>query len=172
MRWRCEICKERWATVHLTDLVAEGEKREMHLCEECAQKKGVAIRAPETTVADILSAILSSSQLSKQRSEFAKVTCPGCGMSYGDFLSSGRLGCGSDYIVFDKALTPFLEKVQGSTRHTGKVPSRVGEDVVKTTQLIKLRQELRQAVEKEEYEKAAQVRDRIQSLEREDYGDR
>jgi len=172
MRLRCEICKKRWATVHLTDLVGEGEKRELHLCEECAQKKGVAIKAQEPTVADILSAILSSSQLAKQHSEFAKVTCRACGMSYGDFLSSGRLGCGNDYVVFDKALNPFLEKVQGSIRHTGKVPGRVGEDVVKINELIKLRQELRQAVEREEYEKAAEVRDRIQSLERKGYGDR
>jgi len=160
---RCEICKKRRATVHLTDLVAEGEKRELHLCEECAEKKGVAIRAQETTVADILT---------KQRSQFAKVTCPACGVSYGDFLTSGRLGCGNDYNVFNKALTPFLEKVQGSSQHTGKVPSRVGEDVVKTNELIRLRQELRQAVEREEYEKAAEVRDRIQSLEREGHGDK
>jgi protein arginine kinase activator len=160
------------ATVHLTDLAADGGKKELHLCEECAQEKGVAIKAQETTVADILSAILSSSQLSKQRSEFAKVSCPACGISYGDFLSSGRLGCGNDYEVFAKALMPFLEKVQGSAKHTGKVPSRVGEDVVKTNELIKLRQELRQAVQKEQYEKAARVRDRIQVLEKEGYGDK
>lgn len=172
MPYKCEICKKRRATVHLTDLVAEGEKRELHLCEECAEKKGVAVRAQEPTVADILSAILSSSQLTKQHSQFAKVTCPACGVSYGDFLSSGRLGCGNDYNVFNKALTPFLEKVQGSSQHTGKVPSRVGEDVVKTNKLVRLRQELRQAVEREEYEKAAEVRDRIQSLEREGYGDK
>jgi len=169
---RCQICKKKVATVHLTDLVADGEKRELHLCEECAQEKGVAIKAQETTVADILSAILSSSQLAKQRSEFAKVSCPACGISYSDFLSSGRLGCGNDYNVFDKALTPFLEKVQGSSRHTGKVPSRVGEDVVKTNELVRLRQELRQAVEKEQYERAAQVRDRIQALERKGYADK
>lgn len=43
----CCICKEKEATVHLTQtviakkVIAKNEVRTMDLCEECAEKKGV-----------------------------------------------------------------------------------------------------------------------------------
>ena len=65
---------------------------------------------------------------------------------------------------FRKGLIPLLEKMHGSVQHVGKVPSRAGKELIKKNELMQLRNELNKAVEKEDYEKAAELRDRIYEL--------
>jgi protein arginine kinase activator len=69
-----------------------------------------------------------------------------------------------DYNVFKKGLLPLIEKMHGSSQHVGKIPKNAGVEVVKKNDLIKLRRELNEAVRKEDYEKAARVRDKIYEL--------
>jgi protein-arginine kinase activator protein McsA len=91
--------------------------------------------------------------------------CPACGLTFADFRASGRLGCHQDYEHFKKQLLPLLEKIHGATQHTGKIPLRLGQRVEKQKVLTALRKDLNAAIQREEYERAAELRDKIKVLE-------
>ena len=159
----CQVCKKRIATVHLTEII-KNQKKEIHLCEECASKKGVAFKPHQFSISDLLSGLVSS-QAAQEIAKMGKMKCPICGISYLDFRSNGRLGCATDYTVFKEGLMPLLEKIHGSTEHLGKIPLGEGVDRKRGRELLEMRQSLKRAVEKEDYEKAAELRDRIRKLE-------
>lgn len=152
----CERCKKNVATVHLTEIV-KGKKLERHLCEECSKEEGYTIKT-HVSLQDLLTAFISAHS---DASEMAETSCPDCGMSYVDFRSEGRLGCPNDYEVFREAIDPLLEKVHGKVEHLGKLPSRAGESQRRQRDLMTLRRRLRKAVEREDYEEAAKLRDLI-----------
>jgi len=160
---KCEECGEREATVHFTEIV-ENEKREMHLCEECARGKSVPLHKA-ISLTDLLAHLLKQ-VTAKELGELAGINCPSCGISYAEFRASGRLGCPHDYLIFRKPLTELLEKIQHDVRHVGKVPPEAGRDLARQNELVRLRRELERAAQREEYEVAAKLRDRIVELTR------
>jgi protein arginine kinase activator len=156
----CQQCKKQTATVHLTDLV-KGEKRERHLCEQCASQEGVAVKQ-HVSISDVLNSFLMS-QSSVQ--ELARVKCADCGMSYVEFRSQGLLGCPDDYDVFGPHLASVIERAQdGNTHHTGKKPGEVVRVDPVQQKRLDLQRELRDAVEREDYERAARIRDQLGEL--------
>jgi protein arginine kinase activator len=156
----CQRCKKQPATVHLTEIVAN-EKHERHLCEDCAREEGIAIKA-QINVQDILSGLLQAHEAAGTE---ANLTCPDCSLTYAEFRNQGRLGCPQDYEVFAEPLAEILEKVHGATEHTGKVPARAGGDLGEQRELMRLRRKLQEAIEGEQYEEAARVRDLIKEKE-------
>lgn len=157
----CQKCSKAHATVHLTDIVG-GEKRECHLCSDCAEKEGI-IAKTTTAVNQLLHEFVMQKQVYK---ELAALTCEHCGMNFAEFRSNGQLGCPNDYDAFKKALEPLIERShEGATQHCGKMPRRISSQVRAKIDLIRLRRELKVAVESEEYEKAAKLRDEIERLE-------
>jgi protein arginine kinase activator len=94
------------------------------------------------------------------------VQCPTCGLHYSTFKQTGRLGCAECYVSFASKLRPLLRRIHGSTRHVGKLPAHEGETVNPARQMQRLHEELQRAVEREEFERAAELRDEIQTLER------
>jgi len=156
----CQRCKKQPATVHLTEIV-NNEKRERHLCEDCAHEEGIAIKV-QINVQDILSGLLQAHEAAGAE---ANLTCSDCGLTYAEFRNQGRLGCPQDYEVFAEPLAEILEKVHGATEHTGKVPARAGGDLGEQRELMRLRRKLQEAVESEQYEEAARVRDLIKEKE-------
>ena len=157
---KCESCNKKHATVHLTEIVGT-VKKERHLCEECAQSINTQLKKiPSPT--EILTSLIK--QVAPEIGEMSKIVCPVCGLSYLEFRSHGRLGCPMDYTIFRKGLIPLLEKMHGSIQHVGKVPSRAGKELIRKNELMQLRNELNKAVEKEDYEKAAELRDKIYEL--------
>ena len=90
--------------------------------------------------------------------------CQICGIKFVDFRNTGRLGCPHDYIEFRDELTPLLENIHGETKHCGKSPRRQPQTQQMQNELIQLRKQLLQAVNKEAYEEAAKIRDRIRQL--------
>lgn len=159
---QCQVCKKNMATVHLTEIL-KGNKREIHLCEECAGKKGVSFKSG-FSIQDFLSG-LASSAAAQEMAKMQQIKCPICGLSYLDFRQHGRLGCATDYTVFKEGLIPLLEKIHGSVEHLGKIPSKGGASVEQGRELMSLRTQLKQAIEKEDYEQAAALRDRIRAME-------
>jgi protein arginine kinase activator len=156
----CQQCKKQTATVHLTDLV-QGEKRERHLCEDCANSEGVVAKQ-NISINDVLNSFLMS-QSSVQ--ELARVKCPHCGMSFVEFRNQGLLGCPHDYDVFGRALTGVIERAQdGQTQHTGKKPGEMVKVDPVQQERLRLQRELREAVEREDYELAARLRDQLGEL--------
>jgi protein arginine kinase activator len=176
---KCEACEKAPATVHLTEIVNK-KKRELHLCEDCAREKGVSVKAtfgepekpsPLKEAAAISGAIEKHAIEKAQAGALARVddlsntACPVCGLSFAEFRASGRLGCANDYMAFKKGLVPLLEKIHGKVEHHGKVPAHIGERIERQRKVAELRQKLNAAIQREEYEKAAELRDEIYKLE-------
>jgi len=158
---QCQKCKKRAATVHLTEIV-KSQKREKHLCEKCAAEEGVTMKQ-HVPLSELLTSFLVN-QAGVQ--ELATLTCPECGLNFLEYRNQGLLGCPNDYQVFEKALQPLIERAhEGATHHVGKVPRKLDRGDSRRHQVMRLRRELEAAIQREEYERAAQIRDRIQSLE-------
>lgn len=162
----CQQCKEKPATVHLTKFV-NGKKTEIHLCQECArQRSDINVFAP-FTINDLLSELLDMTAPSTVVHGGEDTKCRTCGMTYSQFKQVGRLGCENCYRDFSRELEPILKRIQGGTKHTGKVPSRMGFNYKLQREIDKLKAELQRAVNTEEFEEAAKLRDEIRELEEE-----
>ena len=156
----CQLCHEAKATVHITDTVPE--KREQHLCEDCAEKEGVIIKQHQSTSEILKQFIEHKTGLSST----ADITCPRCGSTFREFQVKGQLGCPHDYEAFKSVLGPLIERAhEGATQHVGKVPATADAILQKQVGLLQLRRELQDAIDQENYEFAASLRDRIKDLE-------
>ena len=164
---RCQMC-EKPATFHITELT-DGEVSEVHLCEEHA--RGYLAHAeeePAQTGPSLAGALAQQLQLGQTAEELARLdqqSCPVCGITFYQFRNQGRLGCPHDYVAFDAELEPLISNIHGATEHTGKRPKHRPQSAQQQTELIKLRREMKEAVEKEDYERASQLRDEIRRLE-------
>jgi protein arginine kinase activator len=151
----CQQCKKQTATVHLTDL-AKGEKKERHLCEDCAAREGIAVKQ-HVSINDVLNQFLQSGV-----QELSKIKCPDCGITFVEFRSQGLLGCPNDYDVFGEHLGSVIERAQdGHNHHTGKAPGQKSASKSAHEERLALQRELREAVAAEDYELAARLRDRL-----------
>jgi len=160
----CADCGKNKATVHFTQIV-DDETETFHLCQSCAQKRGLKTNpAPsQMPLSDFLSE-MGAPIFTKATN--ANVSCARCGCTFRQFRKSGRLGCAHCYETFESEMRALLRKIHGSNEHVGIVETdsieELGEDEAR---LMRLRRELRQAVESEEYERAAELRDAIAGLE-------
>ncbi|WP_166827781.1 UvrB/UvrC motif-containing protein [Thalassoroseus pseudoceratinae] len=159
---KCSRCSKP-STLHITE-IQEGVAQELHLCESCA-KQYLAAPEPMTSESDEFAEKLSESVSEEESESYGQLVCPNCGITFKEFRSQGRLGCPHDYNAFAKELTPLLENIHGETQHVGKCPKRAPEASQKQYELIKLRGRLRAAIDEEDYEMAARIRDEINELE-------
>jgi protein arginine kinase activator len=165
---QCQHCKEHTATIHLTE-INNGQRIETHLCESCAREQGLAVKnqIPLNELLSTLLAIQGPPQGASGGDDIMldDIECPFCGMTLKRFRKELLLGCAHDYDVFGKVLQPIIERSQGgNTTHQGKVPSKVPADRKKQVGLVSLRRQLDVAVKAEDYEKAAELRDKIKRL--------
>jgi len=166
---RCDICGKKKATVHLTEIVDE-QMTEMHLCEDCAREKSVQMEQ-QFGLADLLAGLSDFGKQLKTE-EKAKLRCGHCGISYDDFKKFGRLGCSECYPTFRDSLTVLLKKIHGSNHHLGKSPAKFPGYVKENMdELRNLRNLLEEAIRNEDYEKAAEFRDKIRELEKKEKSD-
>ena len=161
----CEVCGEKPAKIHSTKIV-NGEAITTHLCQECARKQSLGGQNP--SISNIFSGIfnLEAATLKVPQKEDL-ITCESCNQTYRSFKESGRLGCPDCYDTFEELLLPLLNKVQKGNQHKGKHPHGIPQPS-REDQLAGLRRDLQKAVEKEEFEQAATLRDEIRRLECED----
>ena len=163
----CQNCKERTATVHLTE-ITNGQRCETHLCQECAQQQGLAVKT-QVPLNELLSTLLSTQAQAGEAPSSPPISghaCPHCGMTLKRFSKESSLGCAHDYDEFQNELTPLIEQTQnGKTQHCGKVPSRTPEKDRKDVEMVSLRRQLDAAVKNEDYEIAAGLRDQMKSYE-------
>lgn len=158
---KCDHC-ENEATVHEV-MVRKGEKVEKHLCEQCAQKEGLASQSQQPINA-LLTKFVVSTASGKAGATRSK-SCEGCGMSYADFRQHGLLGCPACYTAFERELGPLLERAQeGASSHAGKTPIRAGATLDRHHVVATLRRQLAEALESEHYEKAAELRDALRTV--------
>ena len=163
----CEQCHEREAVIHLTQIVNE-QVTTLHLCERCAAEKGVESPSsqPKTPLGTFLAAMGQELPEQTPSAPRAGETCSRCGGSLQDFRESGRLGCPDCYRSFEVPLRDLLRRLHGSTHHMGERYSDQGTAPSKERhQAAELREQLRLAVETENFELAAELRDRLRVLE-------
>lgn len=163
----CERCNKNEATIHLTQI--EGtQKTSRDLCESCAEALGLNLghgaQQGSAPLADFLA------QMGKGFSAVGPTTtvgtCPGCGLTIADFKKTGRLGCARCWTALDSSLRGLLRKLHGGTQHAGKVylaANPAASD--RTARIASLRRSLTRAVEGEDFERAAALRDQIRRLE-------
>lgn len=156
---QCQMC-DKTATVHLTEIV-NGTKIERHLCEECAQQEGITIKS-QVPINELLNNIIAAQE---EAQELSDLRCPQCHTSWADFRKRGLLGCPNDYLAFSKALDPLIERAHnGATSHVGRSPAKHEGTAGQQAKMLRLRQELQRAVESENYEIAARIRDEISQM--------
>jgi protein arginine kinase activator len=166
MGMKCEVesCDNE-ATVHLTE-IRDGKKHEMHLCERCASEKGLPGKQ-HFSISDLLAGIAGQAQAAAQKGgkRAKEVACPVCGATLSQFQSSGRFGCPDCYVTFKDDVQGLVEKIHDSSQHVGKVPRRISSDISMQKDIRQLQVDLRKAVRREDYEKAAAIRDQIHQME-------
>lgn len=164
---KCQRC-EKPATFHITELTGE-EPVELHLCEEHAREHLQPTDASNQDIAASLAGAfaeqLKVGQTAEELSRLDKRTCPMCGISFFEFRNQGRLGCPHDYEFFFEELEPLLVNIHGEVEHRGKRPTRLIKNKSVTTELIRMRREMKEAVEREDYEVASRLRDTIKRME-------
>ncbi|HEU6448400.1 MAG TPA: UvrB/UvrC motif-containing protein [Verrucomicrobiae bacterium] len=158
---QCSICKEKPATVHLTQIVGD-KMQKLDLCEDCAKAKGVN-DPTGFALADLMLG-LGASQEIEQSAGGLELRCPRCGFTQADFKKSGRLGCPDCYKTFSEGLSGLLKTMHKGTRHTGKAPEALRASRENADKLKALQKKLAKAIETENFEEAAQLRDEIKQL--------
>ena len=170
---KCQQC-EKPATFHITELTQPEAISEVHLCEECAreylahqeQEQNEAVEMSQGSLASTLAQQLKVSQTAEELAQLDQRACPVCGITFYEFRHVGRLGCPHDYVCFEEELEPLIINIHGETTHVGKQPVHGGaEAAARRTELIRLRREMRESVEREDYEEASKLRDQIRDLE-------
>jgi protein arginine kinase activator len=187
---QCDICSKNPATVHLTEII-EGAMTELHLCEDCARQKSAQMEQ-QFGLSDLLAGMAEFGKLPKE-AEPAALACPKCALTYSDFKKIGRLGCGGCYEAFRRYLAPLLKRIHGSSEHHGKAPyaaasaasaggtppgappgapqpQKPGRRKTAEPDVVELRVLLQKAIEKENFEEAARLRDRIRDIEKKSAG--
>jgi protein arginine kinase activator len=161
---KCQNC-EAEATIYFKEVV-DGQLREIHLCESCAAEKGFHLMIEQNKLSIANQFIWMAENLyPESAAKVGQVQCPTCGLRYSQFARTGRLGCPDCYKAFNVQMRQILRRVHGSTRHKGKGPGRADGAVEHHRRLEQLREELNRAIEREEFETAARLRDEIRELE-------
>lgn len=162
---KCQQC-DKSATFHITELTG-GKPQELHLCEDHARQ--YLTDSDNDQQGGNLAGALAQQLVGGTAEDLARLdqqACPICGITFFEFRNQGRLGCPHDYVCFQKELDPLILNIHGDTAHTGKRPRRSVAGTDQQTQLIRLRREMKNAIEGEDYERASRLRDQIRQIER------
>ena len=166
----CQMCGQHPATTHIKTIV-NGKLTQAHLCADCAKKQGYGNLFADwgSGFGSLLSGFMGSAAPARQVTR-----CPGCGASFEDITRSGKIGCAECYHTFRGQLLPIIQRIPGTAQHKGKVPGgsalRVTDGnnkivAVEETPLEEKKRLLKQAIETQDFERAAVLRDEIKELE-------
>lgn len=160
---KCDNCGGAEAVVHLTQIV-DNEASTSHLCEGCAAEKGLdaGTPPPNAPLTDFLA------QIGKSVGADAPTTgrCPSCGLTSAQLKQTGRLGCATCYTHYEQHLRGLLRRLHGGTQHVGKILAATDPEKVDRATLVRnLRRGLQRAIDAEDFEHAAALRDQIRQLE-------
>ena len=161
----CNVCWSTKAVLHMTQ-IENNQMSTFHLCEKCAAAKGVEL--PEESVNPPLTGFLAQlgEDLTDQQSSESSGVCFFCGLTFNDFREAGQLGCPHCYTTFEVYIKGLLRRVHGSTQHVGKVYLSPDPEISEMEkQLEVLRHKLQRAVDSENFERAAEIRDKIRDME-------
>ncbi|PIU42135.1 MAG: hypothetical protein COS99_01930 [Candidatus Omnitrophica bacterium CG07_land_8_20_14_0_80_42_15] len=164
----CDVCGKNEATVHLTEIVND-KVTKLNLCETCAREKSAKMEE-HFGLGELLAGLGDFGDVAELPKKAVKIKCSNCGLTYSDFRRTGRLGCSECYTAFQSKLEPLLKRIHGSDQHVGKTPSMKQTKVVTepVSKLQEMKAKLKRAIDTEEFEEAAKIRDEIRELEKKD----
>ena len=170
----CQKCHKKAASVFISSII-NGAETKIYLCNDCAKDYPLFDFDMEEpfSIKDIMDKFnveelktdsnqLLDIDLSKKVQE---IECPNCSSTYNEYRETGKLGCSKCYETFKDKLKPILKNIYGYTEYIGKAPKINGNHIYINNELKSLKEDLNRAVEKEEYEVAADIRDKIKELE-------
>lgn len=196
---KCENCGKNEANVKFTQII-NGEKKQMFLCEDCSEKLGIDtnihLNMPINFSSflsdffDDVNAITPMPMLEKE------LKCEKCGLTFDDFMNTGKFGCSNCFEEFEQRIDPILKNIHGSNRHIGRLGNVIEGNKISTDQddqfnnsnntsniknsngsqtknekekqIEDLKSELKLAIKEERYEDAAKIRDQIKQQENKD----
>lgn len=162
---KCDICKKKLATFHFKEEI-NSKVKEIHLCEKCAKGKGfISTKEVYSSLADFISG-LTDLDLPFSTKEPIILKCKNCGLSFEEFKKQGKFGCSNCYETFGQRIEPLLKRIHGSTQHLGKFPLEHGEKTKVNNEINMLKDQIVELIKKEDFEQAAQIRDKIKLLEK------
>ncbi|MBQ2668676.1 MAG: UvrB/UvrC motif-containing protein [Clostridia bacterium] len=167
----CQNCGKKTATAHIKTIV-NGTLTEYDLCTDCAREKGYTnfFKEMHLDFGSLMGGFIGGAS-----PQSTVVRCPSCGASFAEISESGKIGCAECYGFFREKLMPTIRRIHGSARHKGKIPGtaalRIVEPAGKMTvlaqpQIEKKKTELKKAIEEQNFEYAAELRDEIRELEK------
>lgn len=165
----CENCKKNAATTHIRTVI-NGVVTEKNLCGYCAAKGGYS-KFVNNGFASMLASMFGEELATGNIKE---TRCDCCNTRFSDIAETGKMGCSECYKVFSDKLVPYLKRVHGTTEHIGKrLMNNDSALATVSSQDIKekLRREMLEAVQAEEFEKAAKLRDEIKKIEEGEYNE-
>ncbi|WP_353094292.1 UvrB/UvrC motif-containing protein [Tissierella praeacuta] len=157
----CQNCQKNNATIHFTKIV-NGSVEEMHLCDSCAKKNNDLDFDFPFSFQKIFTGLIGPIQEGKQ--EIENITCPQCGLTYKKFMEVGKFGCAECYETFREDVDSLLKGIHGHNEHNGKVPMRTNSRTIQKKAIESLRIQLEESIVKEDFERAAFLRDEIKKL--------
>ena len=166
----CQSCGKAEATTHFKRII-NGEATEGHLCADCAAALGIndVFSGFNFSFEDLLGDFFSDSPVAALSA--SSVRCDSCGSSFNDIVKGGRIGCADCYNTFFDKLMPSIQRIHGKTKHEGKVPlNQVTNESENTGKIAELREQMNKAIENENFEEAAKIRDEIKALEGKENG--
>lgn len=163
----CQNCKKHEATTHVKTMI-NGEYAEYRLCPECAHALGYDSMFHDFS-ADF-GGLLSSFFSNALPAQSGASRCKSCGSTLSDIKRTGKVGCADCYDLFYSELLPTIRSIHGNTAHKGKRPDAIEYTVEdagseKEDKKSSLKAELKKAIENEDFERAAQLRDQIREME-------
>ena len=182
---KCENCGKNEANVKYTQII-NGEKKQMFLCEECSEKLGINdihFNMPINFTSFLTDFFDDMNDISLMPAIGASngLSCSKCGLTWDDFLHTGKFGCSNCYSDFESRIDPILRSLQGATNHVGRIGSvKEGNNVKQNlddkmeekqdsnlSKVDKLKEDLKNAIKEERYEDAAKIRDELKKHENE-----
>jgi len=161
----CDKCGKNQATIHMAEFIS-GKRRNIHLCESC-MKAAFGSNAANLSLEDILGSMIDSvrdKSVGRDLGRKGLLTCPMCGEYYDEFTLKTELGCPEDYFVFHNHILDLLKTNLDEPVHKGKFPTHSHEKTVSVNMRISLTEKLEKALEAEDYEAAANLRDLLRGL--------
>lgn len=172
---KCEICNENEANIIVIQIV-NGKPRKLCICDRCAGEDNneddfaipISFQDFFQAMLDFIGMEVQYNQQSPQDNENSgdEIRCEVCKTTYNEFKESGRLGCENCYKAFKQQLDTVLKNMQGNNTHTGKAPSKQRESYNNRFEIRNLKKQLQEAIKIEDYEKAANLRDKIRAMEK------
>lgn len=192
----CQNCGKNEVNFRYTQVI-NGVKKEMALCDKCARSLGLEsldFNMPinfSNFLGDFLN-VAADTDFLPSFTKTGVLKCNNCGMTYNEFVDTGKFGCSQCYDIFANVLDPVLKNIHGSSTHVGRRSrltasdkKKVAEDVQKAHKKIneenfktgkannrnskeakieKLNADLKLAIKEERYEDAAKIRDEIKKM--------